>query len=112
MAEDKLSKKPLLVLKRALVAEPCCVASCIQSDISMSDMETLRKAQNDVNANVVTDLYVTLDTFYEKIGLQPTSHSGGISGIPINFMGLELHQLYLKMDVHVWRLNTTMWKPI
>ena len=34
MAEDKLSKSPLVLKRLLLVAEPCCVASCIQSDIS------------------------------------------------------------------------------
>lgn len=40
-----------------------------------SDMETLRKAQNDINAMVVNNLYVTLDEFYDLIGLEHTSMS-------------------------------------
>lgn len=42
-----------------------------------SDMEALRKAQNDVNVKVVNSfsLYVTLDEFYDLIGLSHTSTS-------------------------------------
>lgn len=40
-----------------------------------SDMETLRKAQNDINSRVVNNYYVTLDEFYDLIGLPHTSMS-------------------------------------
>ncbi len=40
-----------------------------------SDMETLRKAQNDINGMVVNELYVTLDEFYDIIGLPHTAVS-------------------------------------
>ena len=40
-----------------------------------SDMEALRKAQNDINAMIVNGLYVTLDEFYDLIGLTHTSSS-------------------------------------
>ncbi len=43
-----------------------------------SDMETLRKAQNDINVRVVNDVYVTLDEFYDIIGLSYTSNSNGL----------------------------------
>ncbi len=41
-------------------------------------METLRKAQNDVNARVVNDMYVTLDEFYDIVGLSHTSNSNNL----------------------------------
>lgn len=40
-----------------------------------SDMEKLRKVQNDINVKIVSDPYVTLDEFYERIGLPYTSVS-------------------------------------
>lgn len=40
-----------------------------------SDMEKLRKAQNDINARVVNDVYVALDEFYDLLGLSYTSVS-------------------------------------
>jgi hypothetical protein len=43
-----------------------------------SDMESLRKAQNDLNARLVNHVYATLDDFYYMIGLPQTSSSGNI----------------------------------
>ncbi len=43
-----------------------------------SDMESLRKAQNDINAMIISDLYVTLDEFYNLIGLPYTSKSSDL----------------------------------
>ncbi len=40
-----------------------------------SDMETLRKAQNDINAMLNSGVYVTLEEFYDIIGLSNTSQS-------------------------------------
>lgn len=43
-----------------------------------SDMETLRKIQNNINAKIINEIYVTLDEFYDQIGLPHTSNSGNI----------------------------------
>lgn len=44
----------------------------------MSDMESLKRAQNTINAKLVNSLgnVVTLDEFYEEVGLPYTSKSG------------------------------------
>jgi hypothetical protein len=41
----------------------------------MSDMETLRRAENDINHRIINDMYVSLSEFYEAIGLPKTSMS-------------------------------------
>lgn len=41
-----------------------------------SDMESLRKAQNDINAKLFREMYATLNDFYYLVGLSPTSESG------------------------------------
>lgn len=43
-----------------------------------SDMESLRKAQNDLNMMVVNNYYVTLEEFYDLIGLPHTSVSDNL----------------------------------
>lgn len=43
-----------------------------------SDMETLRKAQNDINERVLKDNYASLSDFYDLIGLERTSQSSEI----------------------------------
>lgn len=40
-----------------------------------SDMESLRRAENDVNARVNSSMYATLSDFYECVGLPATSYS-------------------------------------
>lgn len=40
-----------------------------------SSMETLKKAQNDVNYEIINGSYASLGTFYDKIGLPATSNS-------------------------------------
>lgn len=54
-----------------------------------SDMEALRKAQNDINASVVNDVYVALDEFYDIIGLSHTSHSDKIGWDSDKLMELQ-----------------------
>lgn len=39
------------------------------------DMETLKKAQNDINAKLHRELYATLSDFYEMVGLEQTTMS-------------------------------------
>jgi len=43
-----------------------------------SDMETLRRAQNDLNKRLLTHDYATFDDFYYDVGLPRTSSSGQI----------------------------------
>ena len=43
-----------------------------------SDAETIRRAQNDINAIVINDMYATLTQFYDLIGLPPTAISSEI----------------------------------
>lgn len=40
-----------------------------------SDMETLRRAVNDINATILSDFYASLTDFYNLIGLPSTSYS-------------------------------------
>jgi hypothetical protein len=54
-----------------------------------SDMEALRKAQNDINARIVNDVYVALDEFYDILGLSYTSASGKLGWNSDKLMELE-----------------------
>lgn len=40
-----------------------------------SDMETIKKAMNDINYKIISDMYATLSDFYDKIGLAETKYS-------------------------------------
>jgi hypothetical protein len=54
-----------------------------------SDMETLRKAQNDINQMVINANYASLSDFYDHIGLPRTSHSDEVGWTTEKM--LELH---------------------
>lgn len=43
-----------------------------------SDMETLRKAQNNINSQVINDFYAPLSDFYAEVGLPQTSESSEV----------------------------------
>lgn len=43
-----------------------------------SDMETLKKAQNDTNYKVINEFYATLSDFYDRVGLPHTSNSDDV----------------------------------
>lgn len=44
----------------------------------MSDMETLRRAQNDTNAKIIHELYTSMSDFYDAVGLPHTTHSDNL----------------------------------
>jgi len=44
----------------------------------ISDMESLRRAQNDINAKILKHDYATLDDLYYILGLKTTSTSGNL----------------------------------
>jgi hypothetical protein len=54
-----------------------------------SDMETLRKAQNDLNAQMIRQDQVSMEEWYYIIGLAPTSYSSDIGWVSDKMMELE-----------------------
>jgi hypothetical protein len=54
-----------------------------------SDIETIRRAQNDINAGVINDMYASHNDFYRLIGLPPTSYGEEIGWNMDNMMNLE-----------------------
>ncbi len=76
LAQERVKKNPsgsqeVIVVGKGHVL--CC--ELFTNRYFRSDMETLRKAQNDINAKVNNHHYVTLDEFYDLIGLPNTSNS-------------------------------------
>ncbi len=41
--------------------------------IFKSDMETLRRAQNDINSDIIDHMYASLNDFYRRVGLRSTA---------------------------------------
>lgn len=74
IAEDKVRRSPP---PETLISGPGNVLCHEQATgrYFTSDMETLRRAQNDINAKVLAERFVTIDDFYHLIGLPGTSFS-------------------------------------
>lgn len=78
IAQEKVSKaalegKEVIVIGNGNVL--CC--ELYTNRFFRSDMETLRRAMNDINAEIMRDIsgYVSLNSFYDLVGLPPTSQS-------------------------------------
>lgn len=70
-----------------------------------SDMETLQRAKNEINAKINSRLYVTLDEFYDAVGLPHTSQSNmmgwdsdKLMDFEITYVGSEDHKPCLAFD--------------
>lgn len=78
IAEDKVktTAPPLEVLASGPGNVLCCEA--FTGRYFTSDMEKLRRAQNDLNDRLLKHDFATLDDFYYIIGLRRTSYSGEV----------------------------------
>lgn len=54
-----------------------------------SDIETIRKAQNDINARIINEMYASHNDFYRLIGLSGTSYGEEVGWRTDNLMDLE-----------------------
>ena len=71
-------------------------------------MESLRKAENEINAKINHERYVSLDEFYELVGLKGTTNSASFGlGLLIDLWRWIFPPLYLSTANHVWLSITT-----
>lgn len=54
-----------------------------------SDIETIRRAQNDINARVLNDMYASHNDFYHAIGLSGTKYGDEVGWNTDNLMDIE-----------------------
>lgn len=79
IAQDKVTENP--PVDKSVIITGTGNVLCCELETGRyfnSDMETLRKAQNDVNAKLLREMYATLSDFYYLVGLPYTSHSSDI----------------------------------
>lgn len=77
-----------------------------------SDMESLRRAQNDINMMVVNHLYVTLDEFYDLLGLPHTSVSDHMGWDSDRLMNLEISATISETGVPCLAFEYNYVKPL
>lgn len=90
IADDRIRKNPPPT-GDILITGPGNVLCCelFTGRYFASDMETLRKAQNDLNAQLLRQDQVSLEEWYYIIGLQPTSFSSDMGWTSDKMMELE-----------------------
>ena len=89
IAEDRVRKNPP---SQEVVIVPAGSVLCCElytGRYFQSDMETLRKAQNDLNSRLINQDSASLEEFYYMIGLQPTSFSSDVGWNSDKMMALE-----------------------
>jgi uncharacterized protein DUF6353 len=79
IAQDRVNRMP--VVDREVIVTGNGSVLCqdaFSGRYFLSDMETLRTAENDINYRVIHDSYASLSDFYELIGLPSTSVSDDV----------------------------------
>jgi hypothetical protein len=111
IARDEVSKKSSNQIILAGSGEVMC-CELYTRRYFMSDMETLRKAQNDINNRAMHDLYVTLDEFYNIVNLPSTAHSGELGWDSDRLMDLEFSTVLSEDGRPCLAFNYNYIKPI
>lgn len=90
VAKDYISKAPMVNAEVHItgLGEQLCYDS-FTGRYFKSDLETIRKAQNDINARVINDMYASHNDFYKIIGLPPTAFGEEVGWNVDNMMDLE-----------------------
>lgn len=73
IAQDKVDKVPLSSEVVILGKGDVLCLDSFSERYFMSDMESLRQAQNDLNQELIQQNYASLNDFYQMVGLKPTS---------------------------------------
>ena len=94
IARDKVHRsEPIAVL-----SAPGSVLTCelYTGRFFTSDMETLRRAMNDLNQRIIAHDYATMDDWYDMIGLATTTYSSDTGWYVDKLMGLEFTTILTK----------------
>jgi hypothetical protein len=76
LAQDRVNRTPSATQQIVMVEGNSVLCfDAYTGRYFLSDMETLKKAQNDVNYKVLNEYYASLSDFYDKVGLPSTSMS-------------------------------------
>lgn len=79
IAQDRVNANPVSTKEVIITGagEVLCYDS-ITGRYFQSNVETLRKAQNDINHQIIQNFYASLSEFYNLIGLPPTEYSNEV----------------------------------
>ena len=77
IAQDRVTKNPpppeMMVWDETSTSVLCC--DLFTGRYFLSDVESIRRAENDINFQILGSFYASLSDFYDRIGLERTSMS-------------------------------------
>lgn len=89
IAQDRINRNPPSAKDMIIVENGDVLCMDLHSGRYFhSSMEKLRRAENRINFEILNHMYASLSSFYDEIGLAPTSHSDDIG-----WNGNELFEL-------------------
>lgn len=92
VADKKLAKDPV-TNSQVIITErgnTLCYDT-ISGRYFKSDMDIIRKAENMLNRRLINEMYVSLNEFYDEIGLKPTKQG--------NDLGWNMDEGYVSLDL-------------
>lgn len=77
IAQDRITRNPpppeMMAWDESSTSVLCC--DLFTGRYFLSDVESIRRAENDINYQILNSFYASLSDFYERVGLQRTSMS-------------------------------------
>lgn len=89
VAQDAVKENPVVEREVIITGGEVLCYDGFTGRYFKSDMETLKKAQNDLNYRILNDYYASLTDFYNLIGLPSTSYSDEVGWNCDELMELE-----------------------
>lgn len=75
IAQSRLDRTPMGNREIIIASGECLCFDAYSGRYFTSDMEVIKKAQNDLNYQILHNDYASVTDFYDKIGLEPTQSS-------------------------------------
>jgi Family of unknown function (DUF6353) len=88
IAQDRVNKDPVREVIIAGSGDVLCY-DALTGRYFQSTVETIKKAQNTINYDIINHMYASLSQFYGEIGLPPTSYSEEIGWNANNLLELS-----------------------
>lgn len=92
IAQERVDRTPVSLTKEVIIAgggDVLCF-DVFTGRYFKSDMETIKKAQNDVNYQIINNMYASVSDFYNRIGLPPTGYSDEVGWNSDKLMELDI----------------------
>lgn len=91
LAQEYVRDHPPTIEDSILIGDTTSVLCCdlYTKRYLLSDMETIRRAANDINYQVNHDYYASLSDFYDRIGMEHTSMSDDVGWNADKLLDLE-----------------------